>query len=279
VLENNGVTRSLVVYGICRDSTLFNIIDNYGNYISTDSGGLILSRFFTDELGLTLGDMVAVQHPNFHTNAYMEVTQIIEAAVGVGAYAEITELSSLFGDETLANMVLINTEYGRLQEIFDTLQDAPNISALNSNVRSLEFIREMAAVNNQIFFIMNIVSVIICFAIIYNISCIALGEKQREYATLRVLGFQSAAVSEINAFEYVLMLLAGGVIGTIYSYLAAPSVLTMFNFEQSILTNAGITVQATLMSFMACGVAVAGSCFLISRQIKKFNLVDVLKER
>jgi len=278
VLENGNAKRSLVVYGLDSNASLFNIFDNVGNRIRTDSGGLILSKFFTDELGLELGQTVMVRNPNLHTHVYMEVTQIIEASICMGAYAEISELSRLFGNETVANMVMINTECGYLPVVFDELKDALNVSALNDHARSLEVMRENSAMNAGIFNIMNIVSAIICFAIVYNISSIALGEKQREYATLRVLGFQSKAVSEINTFEYVLMLLAGSVIGTGLAYMVVPSMIKMFEFENSIFV-ANLTLRATISSFVACGLAVAVSCFLISRQIKKFDLVDVLKER
>ena len=277
-LENNGITRTLAINGLDAKANLFNIFDNDGNQIRTNSGGLILSRFFTDELGLELGQKVSVDNSSFRAPVYVEITQIIEASIGLGAYMEITELSMLFGSETVANMVMINVEEGYLPAIFDELAYAGNIAALNDNERAFAMARENADLNAAIFGIINTVAAIICFAIIYNLSSIALGEKQREYATLRVLGFQAPAVTEINTFEYVLMLFAGSIVGIGISYLFIPLIGSMFSFEQSIL-DVRLSLMPTIITFAACALAVAVSCFLTGRQIKKFNLVDVLKER
>ena len=277
-LENNGITRTLVINGIDADATLFNIFDNDGSQLRTGGGGLILSRFFADELGLSIGQSVSVSHPNFRTNAYVEITQFVEAIAGAGAYMEITELSKLFGNTIISNMIMINVEEGYLPIIFDQLADAGNISALNDNERAHAFARINADMNVGIFNIINFVSILLCFAVIYNISSISLGEKQREYATLRVLGFQAPAVTEINTFEYVLMLIAGSLVGTGFSFWLIPAMGPLFSFEHSIL-NPSVTFAFTMLTFAWVAPAVAVSCFLTGRQIKKFNLVDVLKER
>ena len=277
-LENNDATRTVVIHGLDANATLFNIFDNSGAQLRTDSGGLILSRFFADELGLSVGQSVSVSHPTLRSNTYVEITQLVEAIVGMGAYMEISELSMLFGNEVVSNMIMINVEDGYLPVIFDQLADAVNIASLNDNKRAHDFARINADLNSGIFQIINFVSIVLCFAIVYNISNIALGEKQREYATLRVLGFQSPAVAEINTFEYVLMLIAGSIAGTALSFWVIPAMGPMFSFEHSIL-NPRVTFASTMMTFAWVVPAVAVSCFLTSRQIRKFNLVDVLKER
>jgi len=277
-LESNGITRSLAINGIDANAQMFNVFDNNGSQLRTGGGGLILSRFFADELGISVGESVSVYNSNFHSNVYVEVTQLVESAIGMGAYMEQSELSMLFGNEVIANMVMINVEDGYLPVIWDILADADNVSALNDNERAHAHARINADMNNAIFNMINLVSIIICFAIVYNISNIALGEKQREYATLRVLGFQSPTVAEINTFEYALMLILGSVLGIGFSHLIIPIIGTMFSFEQGII-EVGVTAMPSLLTFIGVALAVAVSCFLTSRQIRKFNLVDVLKER
>jgi len=74
------------------------------------------------------------------------------------------------------------------------------------------------------------------------------------------------------------MLLIGSVLGILFSYLNIPVIGAMFSFEQSIL-NPQLSLIPTILTFAGVAAAVAVSCFLTGRQIKKFNLVDVLKER
>jgi len=277
-LENNGESLALAIQGIAADANMFNIFDNSGVQLRTDSGGLILSRFFADELGLSVGDMVSVSHTSLYTNAYVEVTQLFEAALSGGAYMEISELSALFGNETIANSLMINVQEGYLPIIFDLLVDAQNIVGLNDSTQARAFQQMNDDLNNNIFNMINIVAVLLCFAVIYNISNISLGEKQREYATLRVLGFQAPMVNEINTFEYVLMLLVGSALGIAVSAWLIPVQGVLFSFRQSIL-NPTLTLDQTALTFVGVAASVAVSCFLTGRRIRKFNLVDVLKER
>jgi len=277
-LENNDAMRTLAIYGLAADANMFNIFDNNGSQLRTGDGGLILSRFFADELGLTIGDKVSVNNTSLRAPVYVEITQLVESTTGMGAYMEISELSFLFGSEIISNMVLINVEEGYLPIIWEELANARNVSGFDDSERTLEMINANDNMNVQIFNMINLASIIICFAIIYNLSNIALGEKQREYATLRVLGFQSKAVSEINTFEYTVMLLIGTAFGIGMSLWFIPEIGQMFSFEQFII-DVSVQMRPTLTTFAGVTAAVVVSCFLTSRQIRKFNLVEVLKER
>lgn len=278
VIDHNGNTRSLVIYGLDKNASLLNIFDIKGNRYRPTIGGLILHRFYAEDLGIAEGEKVALQNTNFYKDAVVEVSLIIEERFGMGAYMEIGELSKLFGSETVSNMLLIDIEEEFFPMVREKILAAGNVDAFNDNLQGLAYNREMAQSTIVILNIMTFISVVICFAVVYNTAMISLGEKQREYATLRLLGFQVSDVSAINNFEYALILFAGSIIGTVISYYATPPISASFNYELAI-ANTDITLLSTLLAFVCCSLAVMVSCTLIKKHIKKFMLADVLKER
>jgi len=277
VLEHEGIRKELTIYGLDKYATLFNIIDNRGNRYQPDSG-IILNHFYAEEIGVKEGDTVILYSPHINESIHAEVSRVIEESFGVGAYMDISELSMLFGSEIVSNTVLVDVEEGFLSETQSELAAASNVLMFNDNSRGLAFQRASIQIALGILNIIIAVSVVICFIIVYNTSSISLGEKQREYATLRILGYHTSDVSEINTLEYVLMLLAGSIVGTVIAYFISPPLSALFNNE-SAAYNAEITLRSTMLSFASCAVAVGVSCILIRSQIKRFNLANVLKER
>ena len=276
-LEYKGNTKKLSIYGLDKTATLFNIFDIDGNRHRPD-GGIILNNFNAEELGVSEGQTLLMHSPHIQESFYVEVAQVIEVSYGVGAYMDISELCMLFGSENIANMLLINVKDELKHDVQSELTDAKNVLWYNDNSSGLEFLRVSTQSTTSIFTLMIVVAVIICFAVTYNTSSISLGEKQREYATLRILGYQVSEVSEINTFEYVLMLIIGSVLGAVIAFFAAPPLSASFNTEE-MKYSVGITLQSTMLAFVSCAIAVAVSCTLIRFQIKKFNMADLMKER
>ena len=278
VLHNQGVERPFNITGVYENSILFNIIDNQFNNIILVDYGLVLSNVLVDELGLAVGDIVTITSPHLINNAYVEISQVIETGMGRGAYMSINALSYLFGNENIANVFLINTEADMLSTITAELIERREISSVIDNSVSLELIVSETALNVNIFNIIILVGIAICFSVVYNISIIALGENQREYATLRILGFETTEVSEINTFEYIVLTICSIPLAVISSYFIAPIIGRMFSPTNGILL-AEITLFSTLQAFVLSLFAVLFSCFVVQLKIKNFNLVDVLKER
>lgn len=276
-LRHMGAEKALTIYGLDEDVYLFNIIDIDGYHHQVPSDGLMLARFFADTLGVSVGEQVTMQSLFLREDVLLEVSSIIDESMGIGAYMEISTLSSLFGSEIVSNLLLVNVETDMLYQVRDELIMAGNVSSFNLNAHALEMEMENAQATLDILNILAIVSVIICFAIIYNTANVALGEKKREYATLRILGLNINDVSEINSFEYIVMLIVGSVIGTVISYFSAPVFASLFNQELMIF-NLSITIQSIVLSFIFCALAVFTSCIMIKRKIKYFELIDVLKE-
>jgi putative ABC transport system permease protein len=115
--------------------------------------------------------------------------------------------------------------------------------------------------------------------IVYNAGRIALAERSRELATLRVLGFSRGEVSGLFLGEQLLLvalsLAPGWALGWGLTWFIITSVSSGDLFRLTVVTPASSYVFATLV---VLGAALA-TALLLRRRLDRLDLVAVLKAR
>ncbi|MDR2940048.1 MAG: ABC transporter permease, partial [Clostridiales bacterium] len=156
--------------------------------------------------------------------------------------------------------------------------DGKNIASIENSSQTLQSYLNMLSTYTGLIWVMNILAIIVAFAIIYNTSVISLSEREREFATLRVLGLQIKEVSEIMSFEYWVLCFFGIILGFPFNDFLKLQMSNMIEVEMfSIPTYT--PPEAYVNAIVGCIAAVFISNFTASRNIKKFDMVEVLKER
>jgi len=118
--------------------------------------------------------------------------------------------------------------------------------------------------------------VVVAFGVVYNSARIALSERSRDLATLRVLGFSHREVAAVLIGELALLTLlalpAGLAFGSLLSQLIISKVHTETVRLPLVLTSKNFATAATIvLSSAAC------SFTLVTRRIRKLDLLAVLK--
>ena len=102
-------------------------------------------------------------------------------------------------------------------EFSKVLKDTPNIGAIMHKRAALESFNTTVIKNVTTFVMMfSILAGILAFGITYNSARIALSERGRELATLRVLGFSRGEISYVLLGEVVLLIMLGLPLGCLY---------------------------------------------------------------
>jgi putative ABC transport system permease protein len=121
-------------------------------------------------------------------------------------------------------------------------------------------------------------SVIIAFGVVYNSARIQLSERARELATLRVLGFTRAEVSQVLLTEIGVIVAVAQPLGWLIGYAFAVAVILGF---ESDLFRVPLVVSSATLAY-ASGVVLAAaavSALIVRRRVDRFDLVQVLKTR
>jgi putative ABC transport system permease protein len=123
-----------------------------------------------------------------------------------------------------------------------------------------------------------VLATIVAFGVVYNSARIALSERSRELATLRVVGFRLSEVRGVLVSELAILVLASLPFGLLFGRGLALFIMSSFSTETvrlPILINRSTYAIAILVVLAASAL----SFTLVSRMLGKLDMVGVLKAR
>jgi len=165
------------------------------------------------------------------------------------------------------------------QAIYDRLGEMPRVAGTVIRDTSIEQFNEMMEETILYFsFITALLGAFIAFGVVYNSARIALSERGRELASLRVLGFTRGEVAYILLGEIGLLTLLSIPLGFVFGaalsgYLALAFSSDLYRIPLIIEPSTyALAAAIVLVSFMLSGL-------LIARKLAALDLVEVLKTR
>lgn len=277
VLTNRHVSQGAIITGVQANNQLFSVFDtNVRVEHAPPTDGLIITNALADQLNAVAGDILYITTHLSRYDIPVPITDVIVQNVGSGAFIEVNALASLVNHPPVATAIIFNTS--NIPAVVDYLTVSPIIGTVDSVDATLQQYVDMMAPYTAMYSMMFVMGVLIAFAIIYNTATISLSERQREFATLRVLGMTVDEVCEIMRFEYWVLAVVGIVIGIPMASVMLVSMNTLIEGTMmSMPTN--ISTMAYVMGAVGCVAAIMLSNFSTKRKIRKFNMVEVLKER
>ena len=277
-LVKNNRRRSVALTGLNPGSDKYKIMDDEGLVYDPPSDGLLITKNLADKMGVSQGDVVMIRNDLLYDDKPIRVKRVIGSNFGAGCYMDAEALCSFFDKTPLASSIVLRTESGASAGVKEALVKAANVASVNDVKRILENYRRLAASYMSMIYVIVALAALVAFAVIYNISNISLAERQREFATMRVLGLTSGEASEVLTFEnwvlFTLAIMIGIPITIIMRYALAQSLSTdLYGLPST------TPLSAFVNSALGCAATVLFSNVVARRRIGRFRLVEVLKER
>lgn len=278
-LKNGPFTKRTPITGLVPHNRLYTPLDKAGRKLAVPDRGLILTRKLSEILDAREGDVIRMR-PLIGRREEVDVpvTRVIESFLGLSAYCDLRYLSSLLGEEWVANTMLVNTFQGsRSIPLTKALYRRPQVIGISERQRSLERMEKtMGGFMESFILVMVIFAGIIGFGSVFNTALVSLSERQREVGTFRVLGYTTTQVTRIFSGESFLLNavgIAGGLpLGIVWSHLLAAAYDTeLYRFPVVIYGSRLVLVAAAMaiLVFVAQGII-----YLV---IRGLNWLDVLK--
>ncbi|MCL2472072.1 MAG: ABC transporter permease [Treponema sp.] len=281
-LKYGGLNKDVAITGLKPDAALYKIHDNTRNTdLSAPENGAILSKSLADELGAGTGDTLyvsslLVSSPIIRNDKKIIVTDIAAESMGENCYMDIDSLAETFGFEPFITSVIFDTN--DLASVTNSLRGAKNAAAVQITSSTIENYRQMMAPVSKAMIFMVLMGIVVAFAIIYNTSAISLSEQKREYTTLRVLGLYVGEVAEILKFENWFLCACGMLLGIPFARILTLGISGVIKMDPfTFPTNTPL--YAYIVGLAGCMAAVFLSNQSSIQNIKKFGMVEVLKDR
>jgi len=225
--------RELAITGLEPGSRLRRIVsaDRYVHPLPME--GLALSKVLADRLGVREGDTLLVEAlTGLRRTEQIPVADVVDDLLGASAYMSVDALRRLTREGPRASGAFLLTDGARLEDVNLELKQAPSVASVASPATMLASFESQLedSLYVSIFFIVGFASVI-SVAIIYNGTRIALSERGRELASLRVLGFTKKEVSTLLFGEQAVITIAAIPVGWVIGYVLAWLLVTSLNSE------------------------------------------------
>lgn len=255
------------VLTVTEGKKLYNILDLDNEVTDIEPGTVALSRKFADELNLKVGDTV-------YWHLYTR-NEWHEAKIGV-----------IYRSSETQGMTMLYDDYKNTHETYqptmlmsdktrDNLKSDAYVTSVNTKDQMREAYENSMEVVNMLVYMMMIFSATCVVVVLYNSGSLSFNERIKELATLKVLGFQSGAIRKMMSQQNVWFSVIGIILGAPFG--RASFNMMMNSNGENFDYNLSIRPIAYLEAGIFVLVVSVLVSFMFSKQIKKLDMVEVLK--
>jgi putative ABC transport system permease protein len=272
--------RRIGVTGLPRSARLNRLLNENGQPVTLPPTGLVLSTKLAEVLDLKPGDVVHIDVQEGIRPAFDAVVSgLITDFAGVAAYMDIEALHRLMREGGTVSGAHLAVDTAKWEDLLNQAKKSPRIGTFTimRDART-SFDKTTGAMMGTVQAIYFGFSVIVAFGVVYNGARIALSERSRDLATLRVVGFTQHEVATVLIGELALLTLLAIPVGLLIGSQLANLIVRVSSTE-SVRLPLVLTPQtyatAALIVFLSSGLSFA----VVSRRIRNLDLLGVLKAR
>ena len=268
------------VNGIEPDGQLMRLLDTELKPIHVPGEGVVLTDYLAEILHIQPGDLLTIEV--LEGNRPIVQVPVVGTAkqyLGVNAYMQRGALNRLLKEGHALTGALLTVDDRYQREVYAELKEMPRIAGVVEHDAAIQAFYDTLA-ETILFFtlITTILGATISFGVVYNSMRIALSERNRELASLRVLGFERDEVAYILLGEFALLTLVAIPIGLLIGYGLCAYLASQFGTDlYRVPLVLGIRVYALAALVVIVSAVISG--WMIRRNLAHLDMVAVLKTK
>lgn len=261
-------------------SELHQLIDTRLHAVPVPPEGVLLTSKLAEILGVRRGDSVTVEVlEGARPVRQVPVIGTVDELVGLAAYMDARALSRLMREGRALSGAFLAIEPSAEARLYAALKRMPAVGGVSLREVMLQSFEATLAKSMGIFTTVLVVfACVIAVAMVYNAARIALSERGRELASLRVLGFTRAEVAQMLLGEQALLTLVAIPLGFAIGYQMCAALARQYQWE---LFRLPLFISGRSYAFASLVVLLAAVCsgVIVRRRLDRLDLVEVLKTR
>jgi putative ABC transport system permease protein len=272
--------RDVALIGYSAGGELRRPVDLHGRPREWTGGALVLTTKLADILGVAPGDSIEIELlEGVRRSVRVPVGGLVDEMFGLQGHMPLAALNGLMREAPTINMAVMRVAPRAEGDVRSRLARLPRVVGISSPAAERAHIETSAARSQTVtMLVITLFAAAITVGVVYNNARIALSMRSRELASLRVLGFTRAEISEILLGELGIQVLLAIPIGLLLGrwltgIITAPIDAERFRWP--------VIITDGTYAFAALVVLVAGavSALLVRRHLDRLDLIGVLKTR
>jgi putative ABC transport system permease protein len=273
-------TRRTGLIGLPPGGRLHRLIDTQLRPIDVPRDGVLLTTKLAEILAVSPGDMLTVEVlEGERPRRSVPVAGVVDELIGLSAYMDVRALNQLMREGGSISGAFLGVDATLAPLLYSELKQMPAVGGVAIRKVALQSFEATLAKSMGIFTTVLVVfACVIAVAMVYNAARIALSERGRELASLRVLGFTRGEVAFLLLGEQALLTLLAIPLGSLIGYEICALLAQQYQWE---LFRLPLVVRRDNYAFaflVVMGAALL-SGWVVRRRLDRLDLVEVLKTR
>ncbi len=245
--------------------------------INLDSEGIVITDKISEFLNVKEGDTVKLIDSE-DIEYEFKISKITENYVSHYVYMSKDLYESKI-KQYKPNMVLVNTKEmsdDEKSKFSEGLLEIENVAEVSMTSDTVETVDDMLNSLNYVVLILIVASALLDFVVLYNLANINIGERQREIATLKVLGFYDKEVDNYINKENVIFTIVGIILGVIFGYFLTKVIIVTVEIESLKFVRRILPISYVYSIIMTALFSVIVN-YIIHFILKKIDMIESLK--
>ncbi len=273
-------THLVCLMGLQDDHSLFQLLNIKGGAVELPREGMIISQSLAKILRVQTGDILDVDVLEQDRPRHkIRISGTIDDFSGTSAYMTVQALNRAMKEGRVLSGAFVTIDGAMAAQTYKELKNMPRVAGVNIKRAAIETFNRTMSENLLRLRIFNIgFACIIAFGVVYNAARIALSERSRDLATLRVLGFNRREISRILLGEIGALILAGLPVGMFigYGFVAVAIEALQTRTQRFPLIVEPHTFAVAVVVVLTAAVI---SSLVVRRRLDHLDLMQVLKSR
>ena len=239
--------------------------------------GVVITEKLASLLDVSAGDTVTLTSDD--VEAEVLVTAVVENYFYHYVYMTPAVYEQVFGEAPkYSEIFLVNDDNSEAfeKELREKYMDMDGVSGVSFTSDVAGYINDMLKSMDTVIVIIVIAAGMLAFIVLYNLNNINISERQRELATLKVLGFYELEVSEYMFRENIWLTVIGSIVGMVFGVILHLFVIKTVEIDIMMFGRSVKPVSfaySILLTFLFSFLVNLAMHF----KLKKINMVESLK--
>ncbi len=271
-------SRRVAISGLLPDGRLHRLIDARRHEVRLPPGGALLTTKLAEVLGARAGDTLTIEVlEGTRAVRRVAVAGVVDEPIGLSVYMDRAALAQLLHEGLTVSGAYLAVDASREEALFTRLKELPTVAGSARRQAALRSFDETIGHSIGVVTTILVLSAsAIAVAVIYNSARIALSERARELASLRVLGFTRDETTRMLLGEQLVLAAIGTPIGLVLGYGLSWAMAMNYQWEMFRLP---LVVSSRTYAFAVIVVALAvlATAAVVRRRVHRLDLVSALK--
>lgn len=251
-----------------------------GHIVEVPTHGVILTDILAQRLGVVPGGHVRVVIlEGERMTLTIPVVGVVSEAMGMAGHMDLDELHRLLGEPASVNQILLDLDPLYAATVRRRIDDMPAVASAGSVKANLrDFANQSGEMTLVFALIVGAFAAAITIGVVYNNARVTLNARQRDLASMRILGFTKGEISSVLLGEMTVQVACALPLGLWLGKRMLDGMMADVDpetFRMPVAIHADSYAIASIVTILAA----AGAALVVRRRLDSLDLIGVLKTR